>query len=579
MIDKRLIRYLGDSLKYVKKTVYTNLMALLMNIVFIACLTDLIASLMENTLSSKKLGMECIILLVSLLARCMLQKISTESSYYASFSVKRKLKEEIYNKLMKLGLSYQKTASTSSVVQLAMEGCDQLEIYFGKYLPQLFTSLISPLILFGILSFVDLKAATVLLVCVPLIPISIVAVQKIAKRLLSKYWNAYTGLGDGFLENLQGLTTLKIYQADQKRLVKMDEDAENFRKITMKVLMMQLNSISVMDIVAYGGAALGMIIALLDVQAGILSFKGCLFIMLLAVEFFLPLRLLGSFFHIAMNGMAASKKIFKLLDTPIEEVQKTILNEASDYKLDHVSFYYQKDHLILNEVDFTIKQGSFVGIVGISGCGKSTLAKLLSGSLQATDGQIELNNQEITTIDNLSSLITTVTHNDHLFKGSVRYNLSMGQKISDQEIWNVLEKVKIKQFIEENGGLDMQINEGASNLSGGQKQRLNLARALLRNTPIYLFDEATSNIDMESENDIFNVIKELRKNHTVIMISHRLDYCMDCDAIYYLEDGKIVEQGTHQELLNNKQAYSILFNQQQELLAYSQGGFVCEEVA
>lgn len=579
MIDKRLISYLSDSLKYVKRTVYTNLIALIMNILFIMCFCDLIVSLMEMNLDGKKMGMECFFLLITLLLRCFLQKKSVESSYQASAYVKRKLKEEIYHKLMQLGLTYQQSFSTSELVQLAMEGCDQLEIYFSKYLPQLFTSLISPIILFAVLSFVDLKAALVLLICVPLIPISIVVVQKIAKKLLSKYWNAYTGLGDGFLENLQGLTTLKIYQADQKRLQKMDEDAENFRKITMKVLMMQLNSISVMDIVAYGGAAIGMIVALLDVQEGLLSFKGCLFVMLIAVEFFLPLRLLGSYFHIAMNGIAASKKIFNLLDMPISKVEKKECQQAVDYQLNHVSFYYQKDHPILKDIHFTIQKGSFVGIVGISGCGKSTLAKLLSGNLKACKGKVELSNQDIQTISNLSDKITVVTHNDHLFKGTVRYNLSMAKKVSDDEMWTVLEKVKIKRFIEENGGLDMMLNEGASNLSGGQKQRLNLARALLRNTPVYLFDEATSNIDMESENDIYNVIKELRKKHTVIMISHRLDYCMDCDMIYYLEDGMIQEAGNHQALLNNQQGYSTLFNQQQELLAYRKGGLVCEEAA
>lgn len=577
MIDRRLIHYLSDSLKYVKKTIYTNLIALIMNIIFIACLCDFIVSLMEGSLTGKKVVMECTIMFIALLLRCFLQKKSVESSYHASFTVKRKLKEEIYHKLMQLGLAYQESFKTSELVQLAMEGCDQLEIYFSKYLPQLFTSLLSPIILFAVLSLVDLKAAAVLLLCVPLIPISIVAVQKIAKRLLSKYWNAYTGLGDGFLENLQGLTTLKIYQADQKRLERMDEDAENFRKITMKVLMMQLNSISVMDIVAYGGAAVGIIVALLDVQAGILSFKGCLFVMLLAVEFFLPLRLLGSYFHIAMNGMAASKKIFKLLDMPVSEIEKAECKEVLDYKLNHVSFYYQKERPILKNINLTIEKGSFVGIVGISGCGKSTLAKLLSGNLKACDGTIELSNQDVYQIANLAKLITVVTHNDYLFKGTVRYNLSMAKQVSDEAIWEVLEKVKIKQFIEENGGLDMMLNEGASNLSGGQRQRLNLARALLKNTPIYLFDEATSNIDMESENDIYTVIKELREKHTVIMISHRLDYCVDCDMIYYLEEGMIKEMGNHQALLDNKQGYSTLFNQQQALLAYRKGGVACEE--
>lgn len=459
---------------------------------------------------------------------------------------------------------------------MSAEGVEQLEIYFGKYLSQFFYSMTAPILLFVILCRVNWQASLVLLICVPLIPLSIVAVQKIAKRLLNKYWSIYTGLGDSFLENLQGLTTLKIYQADEQKSKEMDAESQRFRRITMKVLTMQLNSTSVMDIVAYGGAAVGMIVALRQFFTGNLAFSGALVIILLASEFFIPLRLLGSFFHIAMNGMAASDKIFAFLDlTEPEPKTETIQGEQIGIHLKDVSFSYEEDRQILKDVSLDIPAGSFVSLVGTSGCGKSTIAGLLMGRNRGYKGNIQVNHSlELSEIQETSLMknITLVAHNSYLFKGTVAENLRMGKADAmDEELWNALKQVNLKAFLENNGGLEAPVAEKGSNFSGGQCQRLALARALLHDTPVYIFDEATSNIDMESEEQIMDVIRGLAGKKTVILISHRLANVVDSDRIYMLGSGQILETGTHQELMQAQGAYQKLYQAQFELEQYSTG--------
>ena len=418
---------------------------------------------------------------VSLILRYIFDRISTKMSFAASADVKRILREKIYGKLLKLGASYREQTQTSAVVQLAVEGVDQLETYFGKYLSQLFYSLLAPLTLFIVLSFVNFKSSLVLLICVPLIPVSIVVVQKIAKRLLSKYWGAYEQLGDSFLENLQGLTTMKIYSADEKAATEMDRESEHFRKITMKVLTMQLNSTSVMDIMAYGGAAVGMIFVLSEFMGGAVNLAGTIMIILLASEFFIPLRLLGSFFHIAMNGMAASDKIFALLDLPEPENKgETLSNGKTDITLKDVCFSYNEERQILDNINLNVKNGGMVSVVGMSGSGKSTIAGILMGRNKNYKGNITIQGKELSDISerDLMKNITLVTHECHIFKGTVRHNLLMGKPdVSEKEMFAALEKAKLKEFIMENGGLDMVLNEGGTNLSGGQRQRLSLARA------------------------------------------------------------------------------------------------------
>lgn len=411
----------------------------------------------------------------------------------------------------------------------------------------------------------------------PLIPLSIVAVQKIAKKLLNKYWSIYTGLGDSFLENLQGLTTLKIYQADDKKAVEMDEEAQTFRRITMKVLTMQLNSTSVMDIVAYGGAAVGMIVAVSEFLAGRIGFAGCVTIVLLASEFFIPLRLLGSFFHIAMNGMAASDKIFAILNLPEPEEGSVELEASSELavRFEDVHFSYEEDREILKGISLEILAGSFVALAGESGCGKSTIAGILSGKNRGFSGKVTIGGVPIGDISEKSLMknVTLVRHNSYLFKGTVEENLKMAKPdATEAEMRTVLGRMNLMAFLDTQDGLQTQLQEQAGNLSGGQKQRLGLARALLHDSPVYIFDEATSNIDVESEEMIMDVIRELAKTKTVILISHRLANVVEADRIYMMKNGEFAEQGVHEELMKLDGHYAELFESQRVLEEYSEGG-------
>ncbi|MBQ9165735.1 MAG: ABC transporter ATP-binding protein/permease, partial [Oscillospiraceae bacterium] len=501
--------------------------------------------------------------------------LSSRMGYLSSKAVKRTLREMIYRKLLRLGTSYKEKVQTSEVVQVAVEGVDQLETYFGAYLPQFFYSMLAPLTLFVVLCFISFPAAVVLLICVPLIPVAIVMVQRWAKKLLSKYWGQYTALGDTFLENLQGLTTTKIYQADAFKHQEMNEQSEQFRKITMKVLTMQLNSITIMDLIAYGGAALGVILAATQFRAGHVDLAGCLMIILLAADFFLPMRMLGSFFHIAMNGMAASDKIFRLLDLPEGEERSGTVPEDCSIECRDLHFSYEAEREILHGVDMTFPKGSFTALVGESGCGKSTIAAILMGRNKGYTGNLTVGGTPLAELSEASLMerFTYISHQSYLFKGTVRDNLLMARPGADNDaLWAVLEQVNLADFLRGEQGLDTPLNEKASNLSGGQCQRLALARALLHDSPVYIFDEATSNIDVESENDIMAQIHALAKRKTVILISHRLANVVAADRIYVLDAGSIAEEGSHQELLGRNGVYAKLWNAQQELEHYTKGG-------
>ena len=577
MFHKRLIKEFQDNMKYVVGMVTTQWVSLIANVVLMLIIANIVATFVEGNApvwrESAVLGLVLIFIGV-FFVRAKATSLNTRLSFAASENVKHRLREKVYEKLMKLGPNYRDTVSTAEAVQISTEGVDQLEIYFGKYVPQFFYSLLAPVTLFVIVGGMSLKVAVVLLLCVPLIPISIVAVQKFAKKLLAKYWGTYTGLGDTFLENLQGLTTLKIYQADERYAKKMDEEAEKFRKITMKVLIMQLNSISIMDMVAYGGAAVGIILSILELQAARISLAECFFITMISAEFFLPLRLLGSFFHIAMNGNAAADKIFRLLDT--KEPEQGTVTEISNEEIifEHVGFGYTEEKQVLKDVSFTIQPNSFVALVGESGCGKSTIASLIMGDNRADAGRVSIGGVDVKEIEekSLYQKITRVRHDSYLFKGTVLDNLKMGKHDATQEeIFEALRKVDMYDTIMEKGGPLMQIEEKAANLSGGQKQRLVLARAILHNSDIYIFDEATSNIDVESEDKIMQVVQELAKTKLVILISHRLANVVKADKIYVLEKGSIVESGKHTVLLEKKGAYHALYTAQQELEKYTKG--------
>ena len=573
MIKTRLVGLLSHAKKYIVYTILWQWAALLSQVVAVFTIADLLERVVYRAVTIPVIEQTILILVVVVIIRFICERMGARSSYLACVDVKRILREKIYEKMLRLGASYSEQVSSSEVVQVSTEGVEQLETYFGKYLPQLFYSLIAPLTLFIILCRVSLKASVILLICVPLIPISIVVVQKVAKRLLSNYWSIYTGLGDSFLENLQGLTTLKIYQADQQKADEMDVESQNFRRITMKVLTMQLNSTSVMDIVAYGGAAIGMAVAVSEFLKGNISVAGTLCIVLLASEFFLPLRLLGSFFHIAMNGMAASDKIFKILDLPEPQAgEKTLPDGALDVTLKDVHFSYEKDREILKGISLKLPAGSFVSLVGESGCGKSTIAGILAAKNLGYSGEITIGGIPLNELNEADIMkhVVLVRHNSYLFKGTVEENLKMAKLgATKEEMEAVLQKVNLLGFLQTQDGLQTKLQEKASNLSGGQCQRLVIARALLKpESEVYIFDEAASNIDVESEELIMDVIHELAKTKTVLLISHRLANVVKSDMIYFLKDGEIKESGKHDELMSQNGAYRHLYESQMALENY-----------
>ena len=573
MINKRLIAAVPESRKYIAGNVLCQWVSLLANIALLGALAGLLASLAAGLPERGSVLVPLGVAAVALAVRAACTLLASRMSFRSARAVKRTLRERLYRKLLALGPSYQEQVNTSEVVQVAVEGIDQLETYFGSYLPQFFYAMLAPVTLFAVLAPVSFPAAVVLFLCVPLIPLSIVAVQRWAQKLLSKYWGQYTALGDTFLEDLQGLTTLKIYQADGYKQEQMDQQAERFRKITMKVLTMQLNSITIMDLVAYGGAALGILLAVSQFRAGAVDLAGCLLIIVLAADFFLPMRLLGSFFHIAMNGMAASEKMFRILDLPVPAAGDQPFPADCSIRCEEVGFSYDPGREVLTGVSLACPAGSFTALVGESGCGKSTLAALLTGRNRGYIGSITVGGVELSRLDAAGLLenVTYISHQSYLFKGTVEENLRLARpNATEEELWQALEQVNLAAFLRREQGLSTQLLEGASNLSGGQRQRLALARGLLRHSPVYLFDEATSNIDVESENDIMAVIRQLAKERTVLLISHRLANVVDAQQIYVLEHGAVAERGTHRQLLEQGGLYRRLWDAQYALEHYGE---------
>ena len=575
MIKKRLLALMAESKTYIIQNIFWQWLGLLFSIITMGTAGWLFQTVWDGFISLSDCLPAAIVLFFCIGLRAYCSRRASAASANAGNDVKQELRQRLYEKLTRLGSSYHEKVPTAEAVQVAVEGVEQLEVYFGKYIPQLFYSILAPVTLFIVLSFVSLKASFVLLICVPLIPLTIMGVQKLAKRLLGRYWGTYTELGDSFLENLQGLTTLKIYQADEQKAKEMDQEAEHFRKITMKVLMMQLNSIIVMDVVAYGGAALGMIAVLREFASGTVSLGGTVTMILLSAEFFIPMRLLGSFFHIAMNGMAASDRLFAILDLEEGQTGEECLGDGpASVIFRDVCFSYDGERQILDQVSFQLPENGLISLVGTSGCGKSTIAGLLTGRNRGYRGTIRIGGKELSRIreDSLLSHVTMVSHNSYLFKGTVRENLLMAAPMAtEKEMEAVLKKVNLYEFLKSQRGLDTELMERGSNFSGGQCQRLALARALLHDTPIYIFDEATSNIDAESEEQIMEVIRELSKNHCVLLISHRLANVVDSRNIYVLSGGRLTEEGTHNELMGKKGIYAALYSEQNILESYGSG--------
>ncbi len=438
---------------------------------------------------------------------------------------------------------------------------------YSSYIPQFFYAMLAPFILFGITVWIEWRVAVVLLCCVPLIPVSIIAVSKYAKKIFAKYWGKYTSMGDSFLDSVQGLKELKIFKADEAQHTKMNETSEDFRKITMKVLVMQLASTTIMDLVAYSGAGIGIAMAILSVIKWELAPIAALFLILVAVDFFLPLRAFGSAFHVAMNGASAGKKILSLLEQPDPVWGEETVTDT-EIKVENVTFSYDGKRDVLKNVSMTFPKTGMTAIVGESGCGKSTVVNMLFGAFRPKSGAVTVGGKELESLSRESyySHLAVVSYNTYIFNETVRANFMLANKaVTDEEIYGALEKVNLADFIRENGGLDKVITEDAANISGGQKQRLALAVNLVAHKDIYVFDEATSNIDIESEAIIMANIKALSREKAVIVISHRLANVTPADLIYYMESGELKESGTHSELMERNSGYAKLYTTQKNL--------------
>ena len=575
MIRKRLFELVPGAPWHVFLTVALRWLGLVSNIAFVWVVCSTLTLALEGALDVGGMRRALVVGLVALALKAISTKLASRESFAAAVDVKRVLRHRIYEKLLRLGSSYSKRVATAEVVQLSVEGCEQLETYFGQYLPQLFSAILAPITLFVALLLMApaaWPAALVLLVFVPLIPLVIVLVRRTAKGVLSSYWDEYTSLGDSFLESLQGLTTLKIYQADKARHEVMDEEAERFRAVTMRVLRTQLNSIVFMDVGAFGGAAAGMGMALWLLSVGSIDFTEALLVALLSVDFFRPLRRLGSYFHVAMSGMAASDRIFNLLDLKEPTEGGTQVPAQGDHLLmSHVSFSWDGGREVLHDVSVDIPSVGLTAIVGESGSGKSTIAALLAGRAEGYEGKLLLGGRPLAHFDRkaLARYVTTVPAASYLFAGTVKDNLLMGHpRASEEDMWSVLEGVDLAAFLRAQDGLDTRIEKRGENLSGGQRQRLALARAFLHNSPVYILDEATSNIDVESEKAIMTAVRGIARYKAVILISHRLANVTAARRIYVLEHGRVVGEGDHARLLLENTTYRRLWEGQQALEAF-----------
>ena len=581
MFDKELIKLLGTNKKYVVHVVLLMILGMLANIGITASICWAVYLLIEKQPAWMYLY-SAITAVVAIIVRYIASRLTGDLKDVLGRKVKKDLRERTYDKILRLGVKSTDGMSMAGLTQVSMEGIEQLDLYYSTYLPQFFFSMIAPFILFAICVGIDWRTSLVLLACVPLIPVSIVAVSKYAKKIFAKYWGKYTSMGDGFLDSVQGLKELKIFRADAARQIKMNENAEEFRKITMKVLVMQLASTTIMDLVAFGGAGAGIALSIVGLMNGWLAPAAALFLILVAVEFFLPLRALGSAFHVAMNGASAGKKIISLLNQP-DPVWGEKEVAGRELALENVTFSYDKKRDVLKDVTMNFPEKGMTAIVGESGCGKSTVVNLLIGARRPDKGNVIIGGDEIESVSRTAyySRLASVSYNTYIFNDTVRANFELAKKnVTDEEIFAALEKVNLSAFIKENGGLDKVITEDANNISGGQKQRLALAVNLVADKDIYVFDEATSNIDVDSEAIIMKNIKEMSENKSVIVISHRLANVVPADNIYFMQDGQVKESGSHAYLMERKGEYAELFNAQKQLEeGYKSGKASAEVVA
>lgn len=570
MIDKNLLRLLGDNKKYIFYTVGLMVLGLFANVGITASICwaiNLAIHYDEYSGGATIFLWPAVCAVICIIVRYTASRLVGDLKDTLGRKAKKDLRERVYNKIVKLGVRSTDGMSMAGLTQVSMEGVEQLDLYYSSYIPQFFYAMLAPFILFGITIWIEWRVAVVLLCCVPLIPVSIIAVSKYAKKIFAKYWGKYTSMGDSFLDSVQGLKELKIFKADEAQHTKMNETSEDFRKITMKVLVMQLASTTIMDLVAYGGAGIGIAMAILSVVKWELAPIAALFLILVAVDFFLPLRAFGSAFHVAMNGASAGKKILSLLEQPDPVWGEETVTDT-EIKVENVTFSYDGKRDVLKNVSMTFPKTGMTAIVGESGCGKSTVVNMLFGAFRPKGGAVTVGGKELESLSRESyySHLAVVSYNTYIFNETVRANFMLANKaVTDEEIYGALEKVNLADFIRENGGLDKVITEDAANISGGQKQRLALAVNLVAHKDIYVFDEATSNIDIESEAIIMANIKALSREKAVIVISHRLANVTPADLIYYMESGELKESGTHSELMERNSGYAKLYTTQKNL--------------
>ena len=573
MFDKRLFSLVPGVMRHIAGNVALQWLALLANVVLFVSVGRLLQSVLAGGATGIDLARTLLVAVVAVAVRLVCQAQATKQGLAASALAKQRVRTLVYDKLVRMGPSYRETVATSEATQLCVEGIEQLEAYFGSYLPQLFYSLIASVTLFFCLAPLCTPAAVVLLCCVPLIPISLMAVMKIAKRIMGDYWHSYTDLGALFLESIQGLTTLKVFRADEERHRRMNEEAEKFRKATMRLLTMQLNSVIVMDIFAFAGAAAGIVVMLNSYAVGTVTFAGAFAFVFLAADFFIPLRTLGSFFHTATGGMAAAERMYRIIDAPEPACgTQAVTCTSVGIECRNVSYSYDGTRTVLQNADFTARPGGFVGITGASGSGKSTLAGILTGANLSYTGSVTIGGIDLRDIsaESLRDTVTYVGFRGFLFAGTVRSNLLMARAgASDDELWEALSRCRIDDFVRRSGGPDAPVSAEGTNLSGGQRQRLAMARSLLHDTPVYIFDEATSNIDADSEASIIDAVAELARTKTVVMVSHRLAALRGCDKVYVFEAGRVVQTGTHEELAKQDGPYASLWARQAELEDFS----------
>lgn len=566
MIDKSLLRLLGSNKIYIFYTVGFMVLGLFANLSITAGICWSVSLLKEQAeLTNYLLPVFCITvgIVVRFFASCKTGDLKDSLGRKA----KKDLRERTYRKIVTLGVRSTDGMSIAGLTQVALEGIEQLDLYYSSYIPQFFYAMLAPVILFFITVWIDWRVAVVLLACVPLIPVSIVAVSKYAKKIFAKYWGKYTSMGDSFLDSVQGLKELKIFTADAAQHDKMNSNAEEFRKITMKVLVMQLASTTIMDMVAYGGAGLGIAFAVTGVVNRGLSPVSALFLILVAVDFFLPLRAFGSAFHVAMNGASAGKKILSLLEQP-DPVWGAEMPSETDLVLQNVTFSYDGQRDVLKNVSMEIPAKGMIAIVGESGCGKSTIVNMLYGAFRPKSGVVLVGGKPLESLsrEGYYSKLAVVSYNTYIFNETIRANFRLANPdVTDVQIYEALALVNLSDFVRENGGLDKVIIEDANNISGGQKQRLAMAVSLVANKDIYIFDEATSNIDVESEAIIVKNMKALSKDKSVIVISHRLANVVPADRIHYMESGEIKESGSHAELMSKNSGYAQLYRTQKKL--------------